>query len=54
MKCLEGTLSDYKNEYLFKKGINYSKIEPIFRKGSVIKRISTCTEDKLKKYQEIK
>lgn len=39
-KTLKGTLSDKKNEILFSKfGINYSKIEPIWRKGTTIIRV---------------
>jgi tRNA(His) guanylyltransferase len=49
-ETLKGTLSDFKNEMLFTKfGINYAKIDPIFRKGTTlirqVKRAPSTTLD---------
>ena len=39
-KTLKGTFSDFKNEMLFSRyGINYAKIEAVYRKGSIIVRL---------------
>lgn len=37
---LKGTYSDEKNQLLYEHDINYSKIEPIYRKGSIVVRLS--------------
>ncbi|GAA99049.1 uncharacterized protein L969DRAFT_20282 [Mixia osmundae IAM 14324] len=43
--ALQGTVSADKNETLFTQfGINYSKVDPIFRKGTLLLRTSMTTE----------
>lgn len=45
---LKGTLSDQKNEILFSQfGINYAKIDPIWRKGTTFIRIPVAKEKKV-------
>ena len=54
-KKLSGTLSDQKNEILFKEyDINYAKTPAAGRKGTVIKRVWRADEQKMKKYLEEK
>lgn len=48
-------MSDFKNELLFTTyGINYSLIDPIYRKGSLIIREYEVSKEKLEKYEELK
>jgi tRNA(His) guanylyltransferase len=51
---LKNTLSDFKNELLFSQfGINYSKLDPIFRKGSLLVRKYTADKEKQEKMEKI-
>lgn len=53
-EILRHTLSDYKNEILFSQfNTNYSKIEPIFRKGSLVVRRKGVDPVKLQKMTEL-
>lgn len=53
-EVLRHTLSDFKNEMLFTQfNSNYSKIEPIFRKGSLILKRKGVDPEKLQKMEEI-
>ena len=53
-EMLKGTLSSDKNELMFTKfGINYNKVEPRFRKGSIVMRVWRADEDKVRKYEQI-
>lgn len=53
-KILKFTLSDFKNEMLFKEfGVNYSKIEAIYRKGSLFVRKLEADLGKLEKMKQL-
>ena len=53
-EVLRYTLSDFKNELLFSQfNVNYSKLEPIFRKGSLIVRHKEIDPEKLKKMNDL-
>lgn len=42
---LEGTLSDFKNELLFSTfGINYAELPAMFRRGSVVLRVTRAVD----------
>jgi tRNA(His) guanylyltransferase len=47
-KCLRGTDSSWKNEFLFQSGINYNNIDQVYRKGSVLTREEVMAEEKSK------
>ena len=48
---LRHTLSDFKNELLFKDyGINYAKIDEIFRKGTLLVKYEDCSDSKKQIY----
>lgn len=52
---LSKTLADEKNEIMYSEyGINYSQIDPIYRKGTTIRRVLQADAEKVKKYEEIK
>lgn len=54
-KRLSGTLSEQKNEILFKEfGINYAHTPAITRKGSVLQRVWKPDPDKVQKYEQLK
>lgn len=54
-KRLSKTLADEKNEIMFTQfGINYSQLDAIYRKGTVIRRVWEADPAKVKKYEEIK
>ncbi len=51
---LKTTLSDFKNEMLFTQfGLNYSKLDPMFRKGSLFVRTFKVDEEKKQKIEAI-
>ena len=53
-KILKFTLSDFKNEMLFKEfGINYAKIEAVFRKGSLFVRKKVVDLKKIEKMKNL-